>query len=82
MVPEQGQLLLQRPPGVDHAVDPDGGPGDHGVRIVELEVVPVDHVVVDIGVPLRVEEVLYGDLVAPGGVVLELVPGGAEAGAA
>jgi len=42
----------------------------------------VDHVVVDIGVPLRVEEVLYGDLVAPGGVVLELVPGGAEAGAA
>jgi hypothetical protein len=77
VVPAEGDLLLERAPAVDHAVQPAAG-GD--VDALAVPVAPQD-VLVDSGRGLGVQQLLDDRLVASGCVLLELGAGHAEPGA-
>ena len=58
MVQKKSDLLLQRPPGVDHAVDPVRLPRPVCVGVVQLGVLPPEQSVVDFRKALGVQEIV------------------------
>ena len=79
-MPEEGDLLLQRPPGVDHAVDPVRLPRAVCVGIVQLEVVTPEEGVVDFRKALGVQEIVNKLFVRNLYKLIQLVDGCAKSG--
>ena len=80
MVPKKGDLFLQRPPGVDHAVDPVRLPRPVCVGVVQLEVVPPEQSVVDFRKALGVQEIVDKLFVRDLYKLIKLVEGCAKSG--
>jgi hypothetical protein len=79
-VPEQRHLLLERPAGVDHPVQPVGLVDVDLSGLFDVRVEAVEQVEVDVRLALRVQELLDGRLVPLRQGGLDLVAGGPEAG--
>ena len=79
-VPEQGDLLLQGPLGVNHLVHPIGLGALEVHHAVLVGLIPPDQVVVPFGGVFGVEQLLEGGLVSLGLVFFQLLEGGAESG--
>ena len=81
LVPEEADLLLEGALGVDHAIEP----VDRGVvdlrRALGVGVVPVQQVLIDLGLLVGVEEPLDGRVVPVVGPALDFVAACAEPGA-
>ena len=82
MVPKKGDLFLQRPPGVDHAVDPVRLPRPVCVGVVQLEVVPPEQSVVDFRKALGVQEIVDKLFVRDLYKLIQLIDGCAKSGSA
>ena len=82
MVPKKGDLFLQRPPGVDHAVDPVRLPRAVSVGVVQLEVVTPEQSVVDFRKALGMQEIVDKLFVRDLYKLIKLVEGCAKSGSA
>ena len=81
-MPEEGHLFPQLVLGVDHAVHPVLDVDFDGAGVVVGGVVAQHQVVLDAGGGSGVEQLVHHGVVAPDGGGFQLVPAGAEAGAA
>ena len=79
-VPEQGHLLLKLARSVDHGVEPRLHVVLDSRGLPVRRVVPVDQVLFDNRLTLRVQEVVQGLLVALGGFSLDFVAARSESG--
>src|SRR5689334_17786421 len=81
-VPEEGHFLLQRAPGVDHAIYPAGLRSVELERLLDVQVVALQQRLVEIWSVLRVEQFLHGGLIPLGHGGLQFVAGGPKASTA